>query len=290
MLPNNGTQGAPVQNFASCFNYAQGSSRVSSSGTGPNGVALQTAFGEQNLGFMAISLLQQFNDHLAKVGGRYAFTDLVTVNGGGNDLFMQLGAVASAFGGGQAAVATGTVAGWSQATLDAVALGGTDAVNAASAAAVAAMGQAGAELAGYVRTLVLDKGARYVIVRNLGNANTTPFGASLDAATQGLITAMTQAYNSQLASGLSGASGVILYDDYGADAPDPADFSNITTPSCGPNAFGAPVGPSIVCNSGNLIAGDVSQYFFADDVHPTPYAHRQAAATAYSLMVKAGWQ
>jgi phospholipase/lecithinase/hemolysin len=290
MLPNNGVAGAPVQNFADCFNYAQGSSRVSSSGTGPNGVALQTAFGEQNLGFMAISLLEQFNNHLAKNGGRYKATDLVTVNAGGNDAFMQLTGVANAFAGGQAAVATGVVAGWSQATLDVVALGGNGALNAAGAAAVGAMAQAGAELAGYVKTLVLGNGARYVVVRNLGNINGTPFGTTLDAGTQGLITAMTQAFNTQLKDGLAGTSGVVLYDDYGANAPNSADYSNFTTRACGPNAFGSPNGASIVCNLSNVIGGDVSRYFFADDVHPTPYAHQQAAATAYSLMVRAGWQ
>jgi len=290
MLPNNGTTGAPVQNFASCYNYAQGSSRVSSSGTGSNGVALQTALGQQNLGFMAISLKAQFEAHLSKVGGSFVHTDLVTVNAGGNDAFTQLGAVGSAFGGGQIAVATGTVAGWSQATLDVVELGGADAVAAASAAAVASMGQAGAELAGYINTLVIGKGARYVLVRNLGDPNSTPYGATLDAGTQGLITAMTQAFNSQLASELAGTAGVIIYDDYGKDAPNLADYSNFTTQSCGPNAFGAPNGASIVCNTTNLIPGDVSQYFFADDVHPTPYAHQQAAATAMSLMVSAGWQ
>lgn len=290
MLPNNGVQGAAVQNFANCFNYAQGSSRVSSSGTGPNGVALQTAFATQNLGLMAISLQQQFQNHLAKVGGSFGLADLVTVNAGGNDLFMQLTALASAAGGGQTAVATGTVAGWPQSTLDIVALGGSNAVAAAGAAAVTAMGQVGGELAGYVKTLVVAKGARYVIVRNLGNVNGTPFGASLDAATQGVITAMTQAFNTQLANGLKGTLGVILYDDYGANAQNPANYTNTTTPVCGPNAFGSPVGSSLVCNTSNLIAGDVSKYFFADDVHPTPYAHQQVAATAYQLMVAAGWQ
>jgi outer membrane lipase/esterase len=83
MLPNNGTVGAPVRDFANCFNYAQGSARISSSGSGPNGVALQTALGDQNLGFMAVSLKQQFEAHLAKAGGSYARNDLVTVNGGG---------------------------------------------------------------------------------------------------------------------------------------------------------------------------------------------------------------
>lgn len=295
MLPNNGAVGAPVQNFAACFNYAQGSSRVSSSGTGPNGVALQTAFGEQNLGFMAISLQQQFRNHLDKVGGRFSSTDLVTVNAGGNDLFMQLAAVGSASGGGAAAVATGTVAGWPQSTLNAVALGGQAAVTAASTAAVDAMGQAGAELAGYIRDLVVANGARYVIVRNLGDVNVTPFGRTLDAGTKALVTAMTTAFNTRLVDGLGGTGRVIVYDDYAfnrAVAADPAryGFSNVTVQSCGPNAFGNPDGASIVCNTGNLIAGDTSLYAFADSVHPTPYAHQVAAQNVMRLMVSAGWQ
>jgi phospholipase/lecithinase/hemolysin len=294
MLPNNGTTGAPVQDVATCFNYAQGSSRVSSSGTGPNGVALQTAFGEQNLGFMAISLKQQMENHLAKVNGSFSGADLVTVNAGGNDIFMQLTALGSAFGGGPAAVATGTVAGWPQATLDIVALGGQDAVAAAGAAAVAAMGQAGAELAGYVKSLIVAKGARYVIVRNLGDLNLTPFGLTLDSATQGLVSAMTSAFNTQLGDGLTGAAGVLLFDDYAfsqSAGADPAryGFSNVTMPICGPNAFGQPVGPSIVCTTTNLIPGDTGAYAFSDSVHPTPFAHEVAAGVALQLMVAAGW-
>jgi outer membrane lipase/esterase len=191
----------------------------------------------------------------------------------GNDTFMQLGAVGKAFGGGAAAVANGTVAGWPQATLDIVALGGQDAVNAAGAAAVGVMAQAGAELAGYIKTLVVGNGARYVLVRNLGNINLTPFGSTLDAATKGLVPAMTQAFNTQLKDGLAGMATVILYDDYAlsqAIAADPAGygFSNITVQNCGPNAFGQPNGASIVCNT-NLIAGDTSRYAFSDSVHPT---------------------
>lgn len=294
MLPNNGTAGAPVRNIATCYNYAQGSSRISSSGSGPNGVALQTALGQSNLGFMAISLKEQFQAHLAKAGGYYR-SDLVTVNGGGNDVFMQLGAVGAAAGGGAPAVATGTVAGWSQATLDVVVQGGAAAVQAAGAAAVAAMGQAGAELAADIDTLVIARRARYVVVRNLGDINVTPFGATLDAATRGLVSAMTQAFNARLASGLAGREAVVLLDDYQYSqdiAADPAKFglSNVTTPACGPNAFGQPVGPSIVCNPGNLVAGDTSGFAFADGVHPTPLVHRLTAQRAMTLMQQAGWQ
>jgi len=290
MLPNEpGVTGAPVTDIPGCYNYAEGSSRVTSEGSGPNGVALQ-AFGEQNLGFMANSLMEQMNRHLAKVG-TYSGTELVTVNAGGNDAFMQLNGVANAAGGGATAVGAGTIAGWPQSVLDTVALGGAAATTAAAAAAVTAMGQAGTELAGYIKTLILAKGARYVLVHNLSNLNVTPYGRTLDADTQGLITAMTLAFNSQLSAGLSGTAGVVMLDDYAITndaAANPAKYgyTNVTDPACANNAFG---GSSIVCNSTNVVAGS-TQYAFADDVHPTPYAHQKEADAAFALLVAAGWQ
>lgn len=299
LLPNiSGVTGAPVQNFDNCFNYAQGSSRVSSSGTGPSGVALQQAFGELNVGVMAVSLREQINNHLTKVGGSFGFSDLVIVEGGGgNDGFMQLTALGRAAGGGPAAVATGRVAGWPQSTLDVVALGGPAAVDAARAAAVATMAQVGSDLAGYIKTMVVDNGARYVLVRNLPSPNLSPLGRSFDAATQALRATMNQTYNAALKSGLSDAAGalppgIILFDDYALSesvAADPGKYgySNIMSPSCGPNAFG---GNAILCNAGNLVPGDTSTYAYADGVHPSPYAHQKAAEFAMQLMVEAGWQ
>jgi outer membrane lipase/esterase len=290
LLPNvAGVTGAPVQDFANCFNYAQGSSRVTSNGTGPNGVALQQ-YGQKNLGYMADSLNEQFNRHLAKVGGAYSGRELVTVNAGGNDLFMQLNGLGSAAAGGAAAAAAGTIAGWSQNAIATVTLGGSAATNAAATAAVTAMGQAGTELAGYIKTLVVGKGARYVLVRTLGDVNVTPFGRSLDAGTRSLITAMTQAFDGQLKTGLDGTSGVIILDDYAlttdvAANPGKYGYTNITMQSCGPNAFNS----SIVCNTGNLIAGDTSHYAFADSVHPTPYSHQKEAESAVALLNAAGW-
>lgn len=294
MLPNNGTTGAPITDFVACNNYAQGSSRVTLSGTGPNGVGLQ-AYGDVNLGFMADSLNNQFNRHLNKPGGGYAGNELVTVNAGGNDLFMQLYGVGYAAGGGAAAAAAATIAGWSQTVINAVFAGGSSATDAAAQAAVTAMGQAGAELAGYVKTLVVAKGAQYVVVRNLGDVNVTPYGLTLDAGTKGLIAAMTNAFNSQLKTGLDGTAGVLLVDDFarGADIqanPLKYGYTNITDRACGPNAFGNPNGASIVCNTTNLIAGDTSHYSFSDDVHPTPYAHQQTADVVKQLVVSAGWQ
>jgi outer membrane lipase/esterase len=298
LLPNKtGITGAAVQDFAACTNYAEGSSRVTFEGSGPNGVALQAAFGEQNLGFMADSIKEQINRHLAKVSA-FGGNDLVTVNGGGNDLFMQLTALGAANGGGAGAVATARIAGWPQSVIDIVANGGNAAANAAASAAVTAMGQAGTELAGYIRTLVVAKGATHVVVRNLGNVNLTPFGRTLDAGTQSLITNMTTAFDNSLRDALGGTAGVIIFDDYaqtGQIDADPAKggFSNITAVACGPNAFSVPAsapGSSIVCNASNLVAGDTSKYAFADSVHPTPFASQQTADIVLGLMHAAGWR
>ena len=292
LLPNApGITGAPVTDIAACTNYAQGSSRVTSSGTGPNGVGLQV-YGQQNLGFMADSLKDQMTRHLAKIGGAYKGSELITVNAGGNDLFMQLNALGSAAGGGQAAAVGATIAGWSPAAVTAVTAGGASAVNAAATASVTAMGQAGAELAGYIKTLVVAKGAQYLVVRNLADVDLTPFGLSLDAGTRGLITSMTQAFNAQLASGLNGTAGVVLLDDYAQSAavaanPTSFGYSNVVGVACGNNAFG---GASIVCNTTNLIAGNTSAYAFADSVHPTPYAHQKEAVVALDGMARVGWR
>ena len=296
LLPNNGVTGAAVVNNPLCNNYAQGSSRVTAVGSGPNGVALQKApFNQVNLGLIADSIQNQVNRHLTKVGA-FGTADLVTVNGGGNDFFTQLGAVGAAATGGAAAQGAATIAGWSPATITAVGAGGADAANAAAGAAVTAMGQAGTELAVYVKTLIVAKGAKYVVVRNLGDLNSTPFGSTFSAASKQLSTALTTTFNNSLKQGLEGVAGVIYFDDYAralAIAANPSAFgySNITGAACGPDSFSQPgdkIGNSIICNAKTLVAGDTSKYAFADGVHPTPFAAQQAASFTIDLMRKAG--
>ncbi len=298
MLPNDGTTGAPVTDFPECDNYAQGSARVTFTGTGPNGVGLQE-LGLINLGFLADSLRNQIDRHIAKIGGTYTGRELVTVNAGANDLFVQLQAIILAGDGGVDALGAALVAGWSQEVIVLVSAGGEAATAAGTEAAVDSMAQAGAELVEYIEVSMINRGARYVVVRNLPNLNVTPFGRSFDEATQGLVTALSDAFNGALETGLSGVDGVLLFDDYAestAIAEDPAAFgyTNVTSPACGNNAFSnpsdAPVGPSIVCNATNLIAGDTSQFAFADDVHPTPYAHQNTAEAVLELMTSVGWQ
>jgi phospholipase/lecithinase/hemolysin len=289
-----GLVGAPVTDVPACTSYAQGSSRVSGV-FAPNSATLQAApFNQVNLGLMAAPLAAQMASHLAKAGGAYSGTELVTVLAGGNDLFMNFNGIASAAAGGASAVGAAIAAGWSPAVQSRVAAGGPAATDAAISAALAGMGQAGAELAGLVKTQVLAKGAKFVVVVNLSDASETPFALALDAQTRGLINTLTTTFNAQLQSGLAGTP-VVLADLYtqGRDQfanPTRYGLTNVTTPACSTTSPANPLlGSSLGCTAASTIAVDTSRFLFADSVHPTPYGYQLLAQFVAMQMVTAGW-
>lgn len=298
-----------VQNVVTCTNYAQGSSRVTSP-YGPNSVAIQqavlnsagtaTAITSAGIGLMAVPLVTQMANHLAK--GAYSGTELVTVMAGGNDIFLNLNGVASADGGGAGAVGAAIFAEWAPSVQGAVAGGGTTATTAAITAARAGMAKAGTELATLVKTQILAKGAKYVVVANLGSVSQTPYGISLGAQTQGILDLMTADFNTALTSGLAGQAGVVIVDLFaqGAlQAANPSQFliANATTPACDASTTTTNIlgGSSLACTAANTIVAngstvDVSKYYFADGVHPTPYGHQLMSDFIESKMVAAGWK
>ncbi len=260
-----GLTGAPPTAKPGCFNYAQGSARVTSP-LGPNSYALQL-LGQTTLGLTAKPLQEQMATHLANTGGSYTGKELVTVLAGANDIFMEL-----AFLGQPGGAQTPTEA-------------------------VTNVATAGATLGALIKSLVVGKGAKYVLVLNVPDVAATPFAKSQPAQIQGLIAAMTQAFNAQLAAQLAGVPGVLLGDAYAesqAIVANPAQYAvtNTTTPACGPNALSNPPtspGTALVCNASNIIKADVSKYYFADDVHPTPYGHQLLSQFAAKVMAQAGW-
>jgi outer membrane lipase/esterase len=68
--------------------------------------------------------------------------------------------------------------------------------------------------------------------------------------------------------------------------PAPYGLSNTSTPACGANALGT---TALGCNGSNTIAGDVSRYMFADDVHPTPFENALIAKYVAEQMIIKGW-
>jgi phospholipase/lecithinase/hemolysin len=69
----------PIVNHPNCFNYAQGGARV----TDPVGAGYPVE--------MTVPVVTQVQNHLAKSGGKFSGTELVTIMAGGNDVLVQLG-------------------------------------------------------------------------------------------------------------------------------------------------------------------------------------------------------
>jgi len=90
LLGNTPGTNVPVVNNPNCYNYAQGGARVTNP-IGPGNPAVKPELGE-----MTVPVVTQVANHLAKTGGKFTGTELVTIMAGGNDVLMQLGAVSAA--------------------------------------------------------------------------------------------------------------------------------------------------------------------------------------------------
>ena len=287
-----GLVGAPVTNVDHCQNYAQGGARVANP-VAPQSVALQGApFFSSTIGMIATPVQTQMATHLARTGGAFRGTELVTVMVGANDLFMNLNGVSAAAQGGNAAVAAAVAAGWGDAAQAAVAAGGAGAVDAAAAAALQNMAQAGTALAGLVRQQLLAKGARHVLVANVPDVGNTPLALERDAATRQLITNLAVAFNTQLQAGLEGASVVWadLFTRGREQVAAPARFglTNLTARACSRDVALNPLGGSALVCTDRTSAPDTDGYLYADDVHPTPRGYRLIADYVIERLDSAG--
>ncbi|MES2261121.1 MAG: SGNH/GDSL hydrolase family protein [Pseudomonadota bacterium] len=171
---------------------------------------------------------------------------------------------------------------------------GADYAAANGARAVKAMGVAAAELANLVKNQIVGNGARYVVVNNMPDVATTPFGMGKSADVQALINAMVKTFNEQLAAGIANDANVLQVDVFAASHdqatnPGPYGLSNVTTPACDLTPSKNALGSSLICNAGNLVAGDVSHYSFADELHPTPFVNLLLARYVSKYMVAKGW-
>ena len=251
-------------------------------------------------------------------------TDVVIVDGGGNDLADLTGAYLGATT--PAGIATymsllGTLL--PPATVSAI-IGSTPTATSMGTAAGAYAQAIGATLAASVKTNVVAKGVSKVIVVNSPDITVTPrFAAVLSAvaaaggtaqrdAVQGAVRAWTAAFNASLAAGLAG-TGVQVFDLYAEGArivAAPAQFSmtNVTTPACPKVAGGldSTTGQAslsqpatvVACNSAsmsvNIPVGETSanwwkSYAYSDNFHPTPALHQLIGQSINLQVAKAGW-
>jgi outer membrane lipase/esterase len=163
-------------------------------------------------------------------------------------------------------------------------------------AQVTAMSTAGAQAAELIRSQIVGKGAKYVVVNNLPDLGGTPFGKALGVSSPSsltLVNGMVSAFNTALRAGIDGLEANVLYVDlYTASVDQVANPSkygiiNASAAVClTSNALG---GTSLVCNGSNIIAGDVSHYLFADSVHPTPFGSSLIYKATADAMAARGW-
>jgi len=165
---------------------------------------------------------------------------------------------------------------------------------AGAAQAVTALGQAGAELAGYINNLIIANGAKYVTVVNIPDIGTTPLGNSLTSSELALVNTMVSTFNTQLQNGVASSGSVVFVDantqsHLNTQSPAQYGLTNVTVPACNLSTTVNPLGSSLTCNTSNVISGDVSHYLFADSVHPSPYGYSLLAKYVATQMSLRGW-
>ena len=251
----------PVANHSGCYGYAQGGARVTIP-VGPGNAALGGS--SALLGLLTVPVVTQIQSYLAVNNGAFTGHELVTVWAGANDVFIQSDTVAAA--------------------------------QESPTAAVTAMATAGTELASYIVNEIIGKGANYVIVCDLPDINLTPMGLAAPAAAQPLLTQLTTTFNQTLQAGLASVPSskliwVDLYTESQTEAASPVTYglTNVTTPACNLNPTANPLSSSLICSAANLSGSNVLNYEYADDVHPTPYAHALIAKGVLTQMSQAGW-
>ena len=269
----------------SCTGYAQGGSRV----TDPNGI-------NHANGALTVPLVTQIDNHLARFTS-FKPTDLIVVAGGINDVLFQFQAFAIQAAQIQAQAASGAI------TADQA----NQLLFAAQTAALAAVKQAGLELAGYIHDKILAKGGKYVAVGTVPNFAGTPFGQSLPASARPVLTDLARDFNLWLRDGLTGQP-VQIVDGfegiYGSISSDPAKygFANSTVPACDATKISAITsgrvtdGSSLFCNStagapynGLRTGADATTWFFADSIHPTTGGHKLISDTVTQQLKSFGW-
>lgn len=271
-----------------CTNYAIGGGRINnaSNAQDPRSIVLQ---------------LQT----AAQVHGSYKSTDLLLVDGGGNDAADVVGAYLGATTPSGALTYRNLLATLLPAAQVDALLGQTNGAEQLGGAYMQALADS---FYNAIKTSALDKGASKVVVLNLPDITVTPRFATVLAAVaqqtsagqaaqaQALFRQWIEAFNARLAQKFSGEAKVAVLDFYGvlqAQVANPSAYqlTNVigtTCPVTGVGSDGLPTYDFPTCTATALSAATPpagatgganwwKTYLFADGLHPTPYGHELLA-------------
>lgn len=288
---------------ASCTNYSIGGGRITHTSVAPTN---------------PLNIGTQMATYAA--AGSFSATDLVIIDGGGNDAADLVGAYLS-IPRDSAAAYRGLLGTLLTPTQIGTGLSG----GAAGTAGLGAdyMKALADKFHASIKASVLDKGATRVVLLNIPDVTFTPrfqlvldsvaaasgggtAGATARAAAQATFQGWMTAYNTQLAAKVGADERVVLIDFFKAfqdQVATPAQFglTNVKTPACPITGVGGDGLPSYTfptCTAAALSAAPPAgvtgadwwkSYAFSDGFHPTPYGHQLTQQLiAKSLAIK-GW-
>lgn len=300
------TGGASFTTNPGCLDYAVGGGRVVNPAS-QGGAAAPFAVPTQ----LATAATVQ--------GGSWASTDLLLIDGGGNDAADLVSAYLGAASGSAGVTAYQT---FLAQQLDAATIGATlPQTNGAALAAGLYMQKLADTYWTAIKANTLDKGATHVAVLNMPDITLTPrfravlaqvaaangggtAGATASATLQGAIQQWIGAFNAQLAGHVNGDARVALvpfYQDFTDEVTNPSAYglTVATTAACpvvsltaGLPNYSFPTCTSAALDAApptGLAAGWWNTWAFSDGFHPTPFGHRLLAASVSRALARAGW-
>ncbi len=289
-----------------CTNFSIGGGRITYTGAGAS------AANPLNVGVQ-----------MATYGSLASYTasDLVIIDGGGNDAADLVGAYLTI-----PKDAAKTYSALLGTLLTPAQIGAALQGGAATTAQIGAtyMTALADKFAAQIKASVLDKGATHVVLMNMPDVTFTPrfqmvldgiaaasgggtAGAAARAQSQTVFQGWMTAFNTQLASKFAGNDNVIVIDFYKAfqdQVATPAQFglSNVKTPACpikGVGSDGLPTYDFPTCTATALSAAPPAgvsggadwwkSYAFSDSFHPTPYGHQLTQQLIGKALATKGW-
>jgi phospholipase/lecithinase/hemolysin len=293
---------------AGCTSFAVGGGRI-------NNINPQTGAGSS-----PFSITYQLQ--MASAAGNYKSSDLLLVDGGGNDAADLVGAyLAAATDGGSSFVgmASTLIAGT---TLNPMLAAGPSGLPQVGGVYMVALAD---KFYDSIKTSALDKGAEKVAVLNMPGITNTPrfqmvldsiaaaygggaTGAAARGQSEALFKSWVEAFNSRLAAKVAGDKRVVLVDFYTAfndQIANPAQYglTNVKTPACpisGLGSDGLPTYNFQTCTAAALSAmtppagatGGANwwqTYAFSDGFHPSPLGYQLLSQLVAKSLATAGW-
>jgi outer membrane lipase/esterase len=303
-----GAAAAPFSLVPGCTSYAVGGGRI-------NNFNPQTGAGAS-----PFSITYQLQ--VASSAGNYKSTDLLLIDGGGNDAADLVGAYLNAAkdGGASYAAMAGTLI--PTATLGPMLASGQAGLAQVGSAYMVALAD---KFYASIKTSALDKGAERILLLNTPGITNTPrfqmvlggiaaaygggaTGAGARAQSEALFKSWVEAFNSRLATLVANDKRIVLVDFYTAfndQIANPAQYglTNVTTPACpitGMGSDGLPLYNFQTCTAAALSAMTPpagatggsnwwQTYAFSDGFHPTPLGYQLMSQLVAKSLATAGW-